>query len=118
MGADAGARHAALPRQALQNGRFYRLGPYGPVAEGDRRIGLSRRRQEADVARDDPRRSRERAAGASRAAAGWELRQDAGQGRLGLRRASPRRGRYRKRQTAGPCERTSGLLSTTFAFLA
>ena len=33
------ARHADLPRQAVQDGRLHRLRSYGPVAAGDRRTG-------------------------------------------------------------------------------
>ena len=88
-GPPTGARHAHLPRQANQNGRLHRLGSFAALAAGDRRTRRPHRRQEADLARDDPRRSRKRAPGAGRPAEGREFRQDAGQGRL--RRAARRK---------------------------
>ena len=53
-----------------------------PKAIGE--LVVSRRRQETDLARDDPRRPRKCPPGANRPLAWTELRQDAGEGRLGL----------------------------------
>ena len=46
-----------LPRPPVQGRGLHRLRPSGAVAAGDRRIGRPRRRRQAQMARDDPRRA-------------------------------------------------------------
>ena len=84
--------------------RAFSRRPPGPSARSGRGAGQPCRRQKADLARDDPRWARKRAAGAGRPAARREFRQDAGSGELSTAKGLPRH-----------CERSEAIQATAAA---